>query len=132
MIAFERYLLENGYKKYRMDFSNKQNPTLEETNTSSYSTMGDIHYYYIHENDTEKENIITCGLNQKDNPATLIHPRPIVRWEKHYSCQYSDKIMERILKDQPFDIVLKSILDNSPDITKDTIIFEYNFLEEGI
>jgi hypothetical protein len=132
MNAFEKYLLDNNYIKFKSVFvSSKKEFVLKQTNEETFSTMGNLHYAYVKKNHltikSEDEPIILTkdqinklpkiiffGLNEVGKPPTLISPRPIspikstcINGKITFEFYYGDDQINRVLQQVDF----KDILD---------------------
>ncbi len=101
MTSFEKYLIQNNYKRY--SFSVKDGYKLADT--YNVSTMGEIHYHYININDPiidkinkdlsysmdERLNVIVFGLNEVGKPPTLVYPRPNIELNAGSKVYYNDR-----------------------------------------
>ena len=109
MIAFENYLIEKGYIKFRFDANDMK---YKKADTHIISTMVNIGYIYI------KDDIkIVVGLHEANKPVTLITPRPNILIEKIVDdktitiTQYEDDAMNIALQKFSFDEIFEAMYD---------------------
>lgn len=102
MIPFEKYLIENGWLKYKFIYATAK---LEPTNETALDTNHRLDYRYCHKDDKEMINIISVGLNEWKHPPTIRFPRPkgIER----------DFEMDRVLAKYPHGLILDALFDKS-------------------
>lgn len=95
MTAFENYLIEQGFKRYRQVFE-KGNWRLEEIYKGSVSTMWDLAFIYL-----KGDLKIIFGLGEKGKPPTLQSPR-------HFTVTWSgeDFIRRRLVNDDEMNRIL--------------------------
>ena len=116
MTKFEKYLIENGYVKYILNYKTMK---YEVSNSHVISTMSNIDHRYIHSED--KANEICFGLSEAGKPPTLISPRPkiIVIRENMVEDERFDDSMNLVLnRESPKDI-LNALFD-------ETVLFKYD------
>ena len=120
MIPFEKYLIENGWLKYKW---NSDGPRYEPTTKHDLSTLGNIDHRYFYKTDPIVDKIknsgiigkeitrdfrereIIIGLHEHGHPPTLIAPRP--------KGVEQDIKMDRILAKYSNEEVLNAIFDKS-------------------
>jgi len=111
MIAFERFLLENGWKKYRNDYKKGMHV---ETDTHELSTIGNLYHLYMHPDHQDVKIVI--GLREKGHGPTLMSHR------EHFGCDYidektrkwydcSDTDIERVFEKLSNEEILSTILN---------------------
>lgn len=116
MDAFEKFLVEKGYKVSHMNHSTMK----REDGYLNISTLVNL------SNEYEKDGVTICyGLYEANKPPTLIGPRPIPCWRiepntlkdgKFKTCfgvPCDDDIMNQILRKVDFEIILKHILNRN-------------------
>lgn len=134
MIAFENYLIEKGYIKFRFDANDMK---YKKADTHIISTMVNLGYCYIHKTDTnllekieqgksvldddftweDREKEIVVGLHEANKPVTLITPRPNILIEKIVDdktitiTQYEDDAMNIALQKFSFDEIFEAMYD---------------------
>jgi hypothetical protein len=143
MIAFEKYLIDNGW-----DFYTLRDRAYIKPKRHQISTMGDVCYHYFHKDDpvidkinrgekvwddiTPKDiaRVIVVGLNEKGLPPTLISPRPNIQAlnpdvpginfegvEGPIDVRIFDHYMNRALQTFPHDTIFKAMFDENTYLT---------------
>ena len=123
MTAFEQYLIENGWLKFTL---NCKTMRYEKAIGHELSTMTNLNHRYFHESDTnildkierglsvknggitwkDRKNEIIFGLHEKDMPATLISPRPIILVKR---IRNGEIVIENETLDNSMNVVLEKI-----------------------
>lgn len=109
MTHFEQTLLAKGYVKHIFNCKTMQ---LEIAKGHTLSTMVNLDHRYIH---PDVQGEICFGLNEKDKPPTLIHPRPRIEVtrEDEVLNETSDDAMNAILTTFSPEEVIEAIYDKS-------------------
>lgn len=113
MTIFEKFLLDNGYKKHFYNPKTKQN---ELTDKHIISTIVNLDHRYI-----KGDSIFYFGLHEKGKPPTLISPRPRISVRRNgiIEDERMDDSMNIVLsKENPLDI-FNAIFDTDK-------VFEYD------
>jgi hypothetical protein len=131
MIAFEKYLIDNGYIRLVYDYRKMK---FRHANDNDYlSTLGTLAFHYIQNPNNEPldkiitdgiftSGLVSVGLNEVGMPPTLISPRPVIIQNRNKRVELmlqEDHIINRMLASIPFDEILNAMFDRS-------IRFEYN------
>lgn len=102
MIPFEKYLIENGWLKYKLIYETGK---LERTNETNLDTNHRLDYRYCHQDDKEMVNIICVGLNEWKHGPTVKWPRP-PKIERDFE-------MDRILAKYSNEVILKAMFNKT-------------------
>lgn len=113
MIAFEKYLLSKGFKKYRF---NCKTMSLQEANDHHISTLENLDHRYI-----KDDKYIIVGLCERGKPVTLEYPRPHIRVVRNGEelDERHDDAMNIILREKSFDEIYEAMFNK--DITLESI-----------
>jgi hypothetical protein len=121
MTSFEKFLIENNYNKYVMNYR-----TFLFTHVSNHqlSTSGNLEHYYVHKkhmliDGSFKPNIpiITFGLSEVHKKPTLISPRPIINVTRINETssiiqnEFYDNSVNLVLMNEKPELILASLWD---------------------
>lgn len=104
MIAFEKYLIEQGWLKHKY---NLIKGCLEPTTDIELSTMRNIDYRYVHPID--KSKVIVIGIHYSDCPPTLVSPTPTVKGKQDLTGYERLGLLEKY----DFETIVNAMFDKS-------------------
>jgi hypothetical protein len=116
MTAFEKYLLDKGFKPYDRQFINNKCVDVPCDGESNFSSLGKLYNVW------QKDGIeIKFGGSEKGKPPTLVSPRPNVIHKNAYLDDNGnvydvilpirdDDRMNIMLKEYPFDVIYESLI----------------------
>jgi hypothetical protein len=117
VIAFEQYLVDNGYKIFQRHIEHKSTVNKYTNKFVPISSLALLENYYYPENvvestlDTMKNwaeaGVLSIGLHEYQKPITLVWPRPNFVNENDRFRGFVDDDMNRLLKKHtPAEIIL--------------------------